>query len=245
MCTGSSKAIPALVEAVNSLLTESDRARVDERFQLIKERHEAKQREATELALDHDPNGAITPQWLSYCINEVVDEDTIVLDECVTNSRHVASYVQRSKPGTYYKSGGSSLGWGLGAAFGVKLARPESTVVAAVGDGSFIYGCPTSTLWAADVYDAPFLTVIYNNQIHNAPKESLKAGYPDSYSGRTDNWVGMGLGPSVDFALVAQACRAYGETVEDPSEVKPALERGLEQVSEGKAAVLDVRIERP
>ena len=241
----SSKAIPALVEAINGLLTEADRARVEERFQLIKERHEAKQQEATEIALNHDPNGSITPQWLSHCINEVVDEDTTVLDECVTNSRHVAGYVQRSKPGTYYRSGGSSLGWGLGAAFGVKLARPDSTVVAAVGDGSFIYGCPTSTLWAADVYDAPFLTVIYNNQIHNATKESLKAGYPDSYSIKTDNWVGMGLGPSVDFALVAQACRAYGETVEDPSQVKPALERGLEQVSEGKAAVLDARIERP
>ena len=55
----------------------------------------------------------------------------------------------------------------------------------------------------------------------------------------------MGLSPSVDYAMLAQACHAYGERVEDLAQVKPALERALEQVEEGKPAVLDVRIERP
>ena len=163
----------------------------------------------------------------------------------MTNSGNVANYIPRSKPGTLYKSGGSSLGWAIGAAMGVKMAEPDKTVVALTGDGAFIYGCPTSTLWTADVYDFPFLTVIYNNQIHNAPKASLIEGYPDSYSARTNNWVGMELGPSVEFATLAESCRAYGEKVEDPSEVLPALKRALERVRNGQAAVLDVRIERP
>ena len=167
------------------------------------------------------------------------------MEECVTNSGVVSSYVKRSQPGTYYKSGGSSLGWGLGAAFGGKLAMPEKTFVSLVGDGSFIYGCPTSTLWAAGVYNAPFLTVIYNNQIHNAPKSSLLGAYSDSYSERTDNWVGMGLSPSVEYAMLAQACHAHGEKVEDPDQVKPALRRALDEVRGGKPAVVDVRIERP
>ena len=144
-----------------------------------------------------------------------------------------------------YRSGGSSLGWATGGALGVKMAEPDKTVVALSGDGAFIYGAPTSTLWTADVYDAPFLTVIYTNQIHNAPKASLIGGYPDSYSARTNNWVGMDLGPSVEFAMLAESCRAYGEQVEDPSEVLPALKRALERVRSGQAAVLDVRIEKP
>ena len=241
----SSKAIPALVEAVKDLTTEADRARIEERFEVIKERHERRRAEAVRLVLGHSDTSPITPQWLSHCINEVIAEDDILLDECVTNSDSVSSYIRRSQPGTYYKSGGSSLGWGLGASLGAKLAAPDKTVVAALGDGAFFYGCPTSTLWAADVHGAPFLAVIYNNELHNATKQSLKAGYPDSHSARTNNWIAMGLAPSVDFAMVARACRAYGETVDRPDEVKPALERGLEQVKSGKAAVLDVRIERP
>ena len=241
----SSKAVPALVKAIDALLTPADRARVDERYQLIKDRHERKRQQARELALSHAQRGPITPQWLSFCIGEAIDEHTILLDECVTNSGNVDTYIPRERPGTLYRSGGSSLGWALGAAMGTKLAQPESTVVTVVGDGSFIYGHPTSTLWASDVHDAPFLTVIYNNQVHYAAKQSLINGYPDGVSVRDDSFVGVDLGPSVDFALLAQSCRAYGEKVEDPSDVTPALERALEQVRGDKSAVLDVRIEKP
>ena len=141
----SSKAVPALVKAIDALLTPADRARVDERYQLIKDRHERKRQQARELALSHAQRGSITPQWLSFCIGEAIDEHTILLDECVTNSGNVDTYIPRERPGTLYRSGGSSLGWALGAAMGTKLAQPESTVVTVVGDGSFIYGHPTST----------------------------------------------------------------------------------------------------
>ena len=241
----SAKAIPALVDAVKARLGEADRARIDERYQVIKDRRERERQEAVELALEHSTRTTITPEWLSYCIGQVLDEDAIVLDECVTNSPSVTNYVTRGQPGTYYKSGGSSLGWGIGAALGVKLASPDRTVAATVGDGSFIYGCPTSTLWAADVHDAPFLTIIYNNRLHHATKRALKTAYPEGYASRTDSWIGMELGPSVDFAMLARSCRAYGETVRDPDQVRPALERAVDQVKDGTPAVLDVRIERP
>ena len=234
----SAKAIPALSEAVRNFMSDADRAR-------IQERHQRKRQDDIQLALGHADRHEITPEWLSYCINEVIDEDVIVLDECVTNSPSVAAYVQRSQPGTFYKAGGSSLGWGLGASLGAKLAEPDRTVLAVVGDGSFIYGCPTSTLWAAAACNAPFVAVIYNNELHYATKRSLKQGYPESYSAKTDTWKGMELSPSVDFAMLARACRAYGETVTQPAEVRPALERGLDHVRNGTTAVLDVRIKRP
>ena len=73
----------------------------------------------------------------------------------------------------------------------------------------------------------------------------MKRGYATSYSEKTNNWVGMELGPSVEFAMLAESCRACGEKVEDPSEVLPALNRALERMRDGQAAVLDVRIEKP
>lgn len=245
MHADSAKAIPALNGMLTEMISEADRARIEERIETIKDRHQRSRDEAVALAQEHGKQDVITPQWLSHCISEAIDDDTVVLDETVTNSGHVSTYIPRSKPGTMYRSGGSSLGWATGGALGVKMAEPDKTVVALSGDGAFIYGTPTSTLWTADVYDAPFLTVIYTNQIHNAPKASLIGGYPDSYSARTNNWVGMDLGPSVEFAMLAESCRAYGEKVEAPSEVLPALKRALERVRNGQAAVLDVRIEKP
>lgn len=240
----SARAIPALTEAARGRLTASDQSRIEARRQQLTERHRGQRRQGEQAALAKARERPIAPEWLAYCINQAVDEDALVLNESVTNSAHVSRMMQRTKPGTAFQSGGSSLGWGIGAALGAKLAAPERTVVALVGDGAFVFGCPTSALWAADVYKAPFLTVIFNNQRYHAPKASLQQGYgPDSYSERTGAWVGMDIAPPPDYALLAQACRAYGERVAEPDQVLPALRRGLERVRSGQAAVLDVLIQ--
>lgn len=70
-------------------------------------------------------------------------------------------------------------------------------------------------------------------------------GYKDSYSARHGRWVGIDISPSPDYAMLAQSCRAYAETVSEPVEVEPALRRALAAVERGQAAVLDVLIERP
>tara|TARA_B100000959_G_C14953675_1_gene612844 strand:- start:1609 stop:2142 length:534 start_codon:yes stop_codon:yes gene_type:complete len=171
--------------------------------------------------------------------------DDILLNEAVTNGGSVISNIPRTVPGTMHGSGGSSLGWALGAAFGARLAAPDKNVVCTVGDGAFVYGCPTSSIWAAQKYNAPFLTVIYNNQIHNAPRMATLGGYPEGVIDRTKNFVGMEIFPSPDYATLAVSCGAYGETVEDPAEVIPALKRAYAAIAEGQPAVLDVRLARP
>ena len=87
--------------------------------------------------------------------------------------------------------------------------------------------------------------MIYINHVHNATKQSLIDGYPDGGSVRRNEFVGVELGPSVYYAMLAQSRRAYEEKVEDPSDVASALERALDQVRGGRTAVLDVRIEQP
>ena len=64
----------------------------------------------------------------------------------------------------------------------------------------------------------------------------------DCYSEKTGDWVGANISPPPDYALIAKACHGYGKMVEEPSELMPALKDALEQVRNGKAAVLDVRI---
>ena len=239
----SSKALPVLSEMIRRKVTSKQRVRFQARFRQLESEHQELRAGWRRLAMSKAEQRPISPEWLCHCIAEVIDEDTIILDEAVTNSPLVARQIHRTKPGTLFNSGGSSLGWGLGAALGAKLATPDKTVVTLVGDGSFVFGCPIASLWAADVYHAPFLTIIFNNEQYNAPKRALRDAYGgESFSEKTGFWVGVDIAPSPSYAVIAQACRAYGQRVEDPSDLQPALSSALEQVRSGKAAVLDVMI---
>jgi acetolactate synthase-1/2/3 large subunit len=186
----------------------------------------------------------VSAEWLCQCIDEVIDQDAIIVEETVTNRFPVLRYIRRTVPGTMFNNQGASLGWALGAALGAKLASPDRMVVSLVGDGTFIFGCPIPTFWAANKYNAPFLCVVFNNGRYNAPRMGVRAADGgQSYSEKTGVWVGSEIQPSPDYAQVCQACGGYGRVVEEPGDVKPALEEALKEVRRGRAAVLDVRVQ--
>jgi acetolactate synthase-1/2/3 large subunit len=199
-------------------------------------RHEAAKAKSTD--------SPIAAEWLAYCLYEVLPTQAIVLNEAVSHGVLTMNMVDRTIPGSLYDSGGSSLGWSLGAAIGMKLALPDKDIVALVGDGTFVYGTPTSALWAAEQYETPFMTVIFNNNMHWATKRALLRSFPDGVSAKTNRFIGVDIQPGPDFDVLATASRAYGERVDDPAEVVPALKRGLERIRAGQAAVIDVRIAR-
>jgi acetolactate synthase-1/2/3 large subunit len=135
------------------------------------------------------------------------------------------------------------MGWALGAALGAKLAAPNRTVVSLIGDGGFIYGCPVAALWSASAYHAPFLTVICNNQSYLSIRELLRSNYGDeSVSGEMGFEIGTDIKNPPDFASLARACNAYGDKVEEPSELLNALRKAIDQVRNGTPAVLDVKV---
>ncbi len=240
----SSKAIPALIEMLRQMITPEQQARFQARFRQLGSEHQKLRDEWHASAVSKAQQEPISPEWLCHCINEVVDEDTIVLNEAISSWLSVARQVHRTKPGTLLGAGGSSVGWGLGAALGVKLAAPDKTVVALIGDGSFVFGCPIAALWAAHNYHAPFLCVILNNSRYNSPGLALRHAYgQESFSEKTGLWIGVDIAPSPNYALIAQGCHVYGQMVEHPSDLKPALKDALEKVRGGKCVVLDVRVE--
>lgn len=240
----SSKAIPLITQELKISLNTRDADTVAKRTSTIKAdtaaRLDALEREDFSLK-DNNP---IATQWLLRCLAETLPPEALILEETVTSRYRLHEVLPRTQRGDFLTSNGASLGWALGAAVGAKLAAPDRTVVALVGDGTFVYGAPTSALWAANRYDSPFLTVIFNNQEHFATRRSLQNFYPDSASARTETWIGMDINPSPDYASLAQALDAYGERVSDPAEIIPALKRGLEEVKNGRSAVIDVLIRR-
>ncbi|WP_335342485.1 thiamine pyrophosphate-requiring protein [Polycladomyces zharkentensis] len=184
----------------------------------------------------------ITPQFLTACVREAIDDDTIVLSETITNYETVSKHLARNKPGTLFGSGASSLGWHGGAAIGAKLAAPDRTVVCLTGDGSYIFSNPTAVHWVARKYNTPFLTIIYNNRGWGAPKMSTLGVHPHGIASQTDQfWVNFD--PSAELAKVAEAAGgAYARTVQKPDELMEAIESALRIVKEGRSAVLDVRL---
>jgi len=192
---------------------------------------------------DAPASGTITAAELSQAVRRLVNERTVVVFEAPTATEIVPSVLRLSTPGSYLNSGGTGLGWGLNAALGAKLARPDSEVIALVGDGCYQFAVPSSAYWVASAYEIPFLTVIYNNGGWNAPKFSTLGVHPEGAAMRNDTfWATMTAGMRLgDIARASGDAAAHQVTARE--DLSGALEEAMETVRSGRPAVVDVRIE--
>ena len=147
-----------------------------------------------------------------------------------------------AEPGSYFgfpPSGG--LGWGLPAALGAQLAHPERTVVATIGDGSYLFANPPACHQVAEALGLPVLTVVLNNGRYNAVHKTTRMVYPQGHAARANTMPLTSLQPAPDYVMLAQASRAHGERVNAPEALPGALARALEVVrKERRQALLDV-----
>lgn len=239
----SAEVIPALTRVVQQKLTPAKQTLFRERFNRLESEHKELRKKRHDSAVSKAEQRPISAEWLAHCLAEVVDEDTIILNQTITHTASVAEQIYRTKAGTMLACAGGSIGWALGAALGAKIAAPDKTVVSLTGDGGFVWGCPVAALWTAGSYQAPFLTVIFNNQAYGAIKGLVERAYgKERMSNEMGFKMGVGILPSPDYAKVAHACGAYGWTVDDPADVLPALSEAIDQVYSGRPAVVDVRL---
>jgi acetolactate synthase I/II/III large subunit len=232
------------VEQIAAFVRENDLAdpaAVSERRRVAHTRHQRAL--AEQEAAERPPDGVITGEYLTACLRRLLEgEDALVLTEVVTSSRVVAEHLRPSRPGSVLHHGGGSLGWSGGAAVGAKLAYPERTVVTLVGDGSFLLGVPASALWVQRRYDAPALTVIYDNRGWAGPKFSTLQVHPDGAAAAADDFH-VSFEPEVDLPGVALAAGAgFGATVSDPGELPRVLKDALAAVHGGRSAVVSVHL---
>ena len=194
-------------------------------------------------ALARPADGMITPRYLTACVRELLaGTGAIVLTEAITSYQVVAEHLRPSRPGSLLGSGGGSLGWAGGGAVGAKLACPERPVVALTGDGSYLFGVPSSAHWVARRYGAPALTVIYDNHGWAAPKFSTLQVHAHGAAAQADDFH-VSFDPAVDLPGVAQATGgAYGVTVSDPEALPLALKDALAVVQGGRSAVVSVQL---
>ena len=235
-------AIPMLTEALSSHRPHSQ-GRITGRSKRIKAIHEQMRvawREALERGRNDSP---LDPLWVSHCIDEIKDDDTIVVNEYDL----VPTQVAFSRPGTFFGTAAAGgLGWGHGASIGAKLAAPDKMVIAALGDGSYMFGNPTPCHFVSQALGTPTLTVIFNNGVWNAVRRANLRMYPNGWAAKGNHFPLSELQPSPQFEVLATACGGYGERVEKASEVLPALRRALKAVrEENRQAVLNMICKHP
>ena len=220
-------------------------AKLDHRRKQTEAEHQAMIREMDASVEAVKNQAPIHPYWLSKCIGDAMDDKTIIANETITSK--LAEVIHLNRPGSMFNTPlAGHLGWGLGAAIGMKLGKPDATVIAAEGDGSYMFCAPTACHFTAQKYQIPFLTVIYNNQVWNASLNAARGLYPDGVAARTGNFPGTDLTPSPNFELTAQACGAYAARVEDPAALPDALAKALKVVREEKRqALLNVICKNP
>jgi thiamine pyrophosphate-dependent acetolactate synthase large subunit-like protein len=174
------------------------------------------------LETDQSP---IHPLRLCKEIRDFLPRDAIL----AVDGQEILNYGRQSiptyVPGRRLNSGTfGTMGVGLPFGLGAKAAKPEAFVLVLHGDGSFaMNGMELDT---AVRHKLPVLTVISLNGGWTADPERIKPGRDLGYT---------------RFHDLAESLDCYGEYVERPEDIRPALERAAEQVRAGRPALVNVR----
>lgn len=169
-------------------------------------------------------------------LNRVFGHDTILVHE--NGSQDLWTYYHPyyrvlDRNGVVAPGEQTCMGAGVCAAIGAKLACPDRKVVCVTGDGAFqMYNQDVPT---AVQYKAPVTWVVLN---------SFSLGWPRYTQKRLgERYIATDYSAQPDFVTLAHAYGCYGERVEAPDQVRPALEHALRANAAGQPAILNCIID--
>ncbi|EPL9571524.1 acetolactate synthase 3 large subunit [Providencia rettgeri] len=178
----------------------------------------------------------VKPQQAIEMIYRLTNGEAYVTSDVGQHQMFAALYYPFDKPRHWINSGGlGTMGFGLPAALGVKLAHPNSTVVCVTGDGSIQMNI--QELSTALQYGLPVLVLNLNNGFLGMVKQ-----WQDMiYQGRHSQSYMQSL---PDFIKLAQAYGHVGISISSPNELEEKLKQALVEVNENQRLVfVDVNID--
>jgi acetolactate synthase-1/2/3 large subunit len=205
-------------------------------------RYQARKAAWNEDAVRRKEQKPIDTRWVTYELAQVIPPDAIVVEETITHRLSIHRYLDMLKPGTFFAGCIGGLGTGTGTALGVKAANPRRPVLCLIGDGAFNYDPGLAALGVCQEHNLPIMIVLFNNYGYHSQKSGVPRFFPHGFAVKNQDFIGISINPSPDYAMIARAFGGYGEKVEEPSEVRGALQRGLKAVAGGQVALIDVRL---
>jgi len=192
---------------------------------------------------EHEHDSVIHPAVLEAQLADVLPRNTVMVQESSTARTALMNFGHGGM--TWTRSGGGSLGFGVGAAIGAKIAvGHEKPVVLHLGDGALGYSA--MGFWTMARYNTAMLIVVSNNESYQIVRHNWAKDMPDSKMVRDAKYPGLMLGsPMVDYVGLARSQGVDGEAVTKVKDLETALRRGLDKVSrENRSYLLDVSVAR-
>lgn len=175
----------------------------------------------------------LTGQYVIEKLNEVTKGDAIVATEVGQHQMWAAQFFKFKKPQLFLTSGGlGTMGYGLGAAIGAKVANPDMPVINIAGDGSFRMNL--NEILTAVRYNIPIVVLVINNSVLGMVRQWQTLFYEERYSFTT-------LNDDLDYVKLAEAFGAVGMNLTDVDQVEDTLTKAL---SLGKPVIVNCVVDK-
>lgn len=162
----------------------------------------------------------LTGPYIIEKLYELTKGDAIITTDVGQHQMWAAQYYKYKEPHTLLTSGGlGTMGYGLGAAIGAKMGRPEKTVVNIAGDGCFRMNM--NEIATAVRCGRPLVQIVLNNHVLGMVRQWQTLFYDHRYSHTI-------LNDAVDFVKISEGMGAKAIRVTKMEEVEPALKEALE-----------------
>ena len=219
--------LEALIEAIRQRISDQPRKRSTQVSEEIKSvKGEWLDEWMPKLTSDEIP---LTPYRVIWDLMHTVDrENTIITHDSGSPRDQLVPFWECTAPLTYLGWGKSTqLGYGLGLAMGAKIARPDKLCINVWGDAAI--GFTGMDLETAVRERIPILSILFNNFSMAIELPVMEIS--------TEKYRSTDI--SGNYADMARSFGAYGERVEKPEDIIPAIQRGIEQTQEGRPALLE------
>ncbi|MCR5517218.1 MAG: biosynthetic-type acetolactate synthase large subunit [Lachnospiraceae bacterium] len=201
--------VAEILARINPLLTERKNDEWNAEVDALKEKFP--------LKYDHE---TLTGPYVIEKIYEATKGDAIITTDVGQHQMWAAQFYKFSKPRTLLTSGGlGTMGYGLGASIGAKVACPDKPVFNIAGDGCFRMNM--QEIATATRYNIPIVQVVLNNHVLGMVRQWQTLFYGQRYSSTV-------LDDKVDFVKVSEGLGAKAFRVTNKEELDSALSYALE-----------------
>ena len=175
----------------------------------------------------------LTGQGLIELLNKLCPDDSIIVTEVGQHQMWASQFYRYKQPRTFLSSGGlGTMGYGLGAAMGAKMAKPDRKIINIAGDGCFRMNF--NEISSAVRNNIPFVQIVINNSVLGMVRQWQDLYYGKRYSHTT-------IVDNTDFVKLAEAMGAKGYRISNPKEAEAILKEAL---SLDEVVVIDCRIDQ-
>jgi len=159
----------------------------------------------------------IPAEFLLHTVSTAMPDDAVLVEEAPSHRPAMQRFMPMRGQDSFSTMASGGLGFGLPAAIGMALGRPDVRTVCLIGDGSAMYSI--QALWTAAQRKLPLTVVVINNLGYGAMRSFSQVM-------QVRNVPGLDL-PDIDFVKIAQGLGCDAVRVTKSSELAPALKRGL------------------